>query len=108
MIAQELWDRMDGIEMQHAWQRGKLPRTPLSNLLGTDLQEAAEGTVTLTMPASRWFSNTGGTLYGGILRSSPTPRSTALVRYADDADVLGQLVQRQVAQSAVLERAVRS
>lgn len=67
VIPQELWDRMDGIEMQHAWLRGELPRTPLSNLLGTELQEVEEGTLTLAMPASRWFCNTGGTLYGGLL-----------------------------------------
>lgn len=66
-VPQELWDRMEGVEMQRAWHRGTLPRTPLSNLLGAEARHVEEGAVTLAMPTSPWFCGMSGTLYGGAL-----------------------------------------
>lgn len=65
VVPQEMWDRMEGVDMQRAWQRGELARPPLSNLLGTEARRVEEGAIALAMPASPWFANTGGAFYGG-------------------------------------------
>ncbi len=67
VVPQDVWDRMDGIEVMRAWQRGELQRTPLSNLLGAEVRRVEEGAVTLTMPASPWFGGMSGAFYGGAL-----------------------------------------
>jgi uncharacterized protein (TIGR00369 family) len=66
-VAEEVWEGTNGIDIQRAWQQGRLARTPLSNLLKAELQSVDEGSVALAMPASAWFSNTGGAFYGGAL-----------------------------------------
>ncbi|HEX6206805.1 MAG TPA: hypothetical protein VF058_00450, partial [Actinomycetota bacterium] len=83
MIPQDVWDRTGGIDMERAWLRGELPRTPLSNLLGTEVRRVEDGTLTLAMPATPWFANTGGTFYGGsvgAVRRLHYPRSHPLLR----------------------------
>jgi len=63
----QLWHEMTGLQMLNGWRHGELPRSPLSNLLGTEVRDAAEGYVECEIPASPWFVNVGGTLYGGLL-----------------------------------------
>lgn len=65
VIPDEIWNDASGIDVQRAWHEGRLARTPLSNLLKTELQSVGDGSVVLAMPASPWFSNTGGAFYGG-------------------------------------------
>jgi uncharacterized protein (TIGR00369 family) len=66
-VAEEVWEGTNGIDIQRAWHQGRLARTPLSNLLKAELRSVDEGSVELAMPASPWFSNTGGAFYGGAL-----------------------------------------
>lgn len=46
---------LSGIERCRAYSRGLLPATPMARLFGYRLTHVAAGTVTLVMPASRWF-----------------------------------------------------
>jgi uncharacterized protein (TIGR00369 family) len=66
-VVGEVWEGTNGIDIQRAWHQGRLARTPLSNLLKAELRGVDEGSVALAMPASPWFSNTGGAFYGGAL-----------------------------------------
>ena len=66
-VAEEVWDSTNGIDIQRAWQQGRLARTPLSNLLKAELHSVDAGSIVLAMPASPWFCNTGGAFYGGAL-----------------------------------------
>lgn len=67
IVTQDVWDRLSGLEMLGAWQRGDLPRTPLSNFTGSAVEEFAPGSCTLSVLASRWFASFSGMLYGGAL-----------------------------------------
>ena len=67
VIPQDVWDRMSGMEMMRAWQEGRLPSTPLSNLIGARDAGFDEGSFSITVPASRWFTTSGGTFYGGAV-----------------------------------------
>ncbi|HEX6758509.1 MAG TPA: PaaI family thioesterase [Propionibacteriaceae bacterium] len=67
ILPQQVWDSTNGIDLLRGWQRGTLPRSPLSNLIGTRVLQVAEGAITCAIPASPWFCGIGGTLYGGVL-----------------------------------------
>ena len=67
VVPQELWDRTSGLELVHRWRNGEGAPAPCCSLLGLRFVEAAEGSVTLTAPASLWFCTGFGTFYGGVL-----------------------------------------
>jgi uncharacterized protein (TIGR00369 family) len=67
VIAQDVWDRMSGLEMMRAWRRGELPMSPLSILLDEKAVDCAEGRFACAMPASQWLCTAGGTFYGGAV-----------------------------------------
>ena len=67
LLGQEVWDELAGIEILRGWADGTMPRSPLSNLLGAELEHAEEGAIVCSMPASAWFCGPGATLYGGAL-----------------------------------------
>lgn len=65
IVPQAVWDRMSGVEMMAAWQRGELPRAPLSNWVGAQHFEFHEGEFAVTFPASPSWTTAGGAFYGG-------------------------------------------
>lgn len=67
VVAQEVFDRMDGLEMMRAWERGDLPPEPVACLFGIELLTVGSGKAACTMPASQWFTTAGGTFYGGTI-----------------------------------------
>jgi uncharacterized protein (TIGR00369 family) len=67
VLAQQVWDTTGGIDLLRGWQSGTLPRFPLSNLIGAQVLQVAEGAITCAIPASPWFCGIGGTLYGGVV-----------------------------------------
>ena len=67
ILPQQVWDSTNGIDLLRGWQRGTLPRSPLSNLIGAQVLQVGEGEITCAIPASAWFCGIGGTLYGGVL-----------------------------------------
>jgi uncharacterized protein (TIGR00369 family) len=67
ILPQQVWDSTNGIDLLRGWQRGTLPRSPLSNLIGAQVLQVGEGEITCAIPASPWFCGIGGTLYGGVL-----------------------------------------
>jgi uncharacterized protein (TIGR00369 family) len=67
VLAQETWDTVPGIDMLRGWAAGSVPRSPLSNLMGAQVEEVEAGTLVCSMPASAWYCGMGGTLYGGAL-----------------------------------------
>jgi uncharacterized protein (TIGR00369 family) len=66
VLPQDVFDRMDGLEMMRAWERGDLPPEPLARLFGIDVVSVGSGKVACSMPASPWFTTAGGTFYGGV------------------------------------------
>jgi uncharacterized protein (TIGR00369 family) len=66
VLPQETFDRMDGLEMMRAWERGDLPHEPLARLFGIDIVSVGSGKVACSMPASQWFTTAGGTFFGGV------------------------------------------
>lgn len=67
VLGQDVWDTVAGIDILRGWAAGAMPRSPLSNLIGAQLEQVGDGTVVCSMPASGWFCGMGGTLYGGAL-----------------------------------------
>jgi uncharacterized protein (TIGR00369 family) len=67
VLPQEVFDRMDGLEMMRAWERGDLPPEPLSRLFGVEIVSVGSGKVACAMPASQWFTTAGGTTFGGVI-----------------------------------------
>jgi uncharacterized protein (TIGR00369 family) len=64
VLSQELWHTQDGITMLRGWQAGTLARSPLSHLLGGQVEHVEEGAIRCTFPVSRWLCGMGGTFYG--------------------------------------------
>lgn len=64
-VPQEEWERMSGMEMMRAWQKGELPDAPLSMWIGSRDIEAEEGSFSASFPASPWWTTAGGAFYGG-------------------------------------------
>jgi uncharacterized protein (TIGR00369 family) len=67
VVPQEVWDSTSGLDLVRLWEKGERPVSPNCSLLGARFVEAAEGSATLSMPASLWFCTGFGTFYGGIL-----------------------------------------
>jgi uncharacterized protein (TIGR00369 family) len=57
VASQDVFDRMDGLEMMRAWERGDLSPEPLACLFGIELSTVGSGKVACTMPASQWFTS---------------------------------------------------
>lgn len=87
-LSQATWNSQDGLQLLHGWRDGSLSRSPLSNLLGAQVESAQAGQVVCSMPASAWFCSLQGALYGG-----------ALALFADYA-MLGAVQSTQPAGSA--------
>jgi uncharacterized protein (TIGR00369 family) len=64
-VPQEVWDQMSGMQMMAAWQKGELPSAPLSNWVGGRHFDFAEGSFSVTFPASLSWTTGGGAFYGG-------------------------------------------
>jgi uncharacterized protein (TIGR00369 family) len=67
VVSQAIWDETSGLDLVQLWRKGERPVSPNCSLLGLRFIEAAEGAVTLSMPASLWFCTGFGTFYGGAL-----------------------------------------
>jgi uncharacterized protein (TIGR00369 family) len=67
VVPQAIWDETSGLDLVQLWRKGERPVSPNCSLLGLRFIEAAEGAVTLSMPASLWFCTGFGTFYGGAL-----------------------------------------
>lgn len=66
VFGQPFWDSTPGLTiMQQVVDGTFLP--PCFRLFGLRGKEAREGAMTLAMPASEWFSNAFGVLYGGAI-----------------------------------------
>jgi uncharacterized protein (TIGR00369 family) len=67
VMPQATWDETGGLDLVQLWQKGERRPAPVCVFLGLRPQEVAEGTVTITMPASLWFCTGFGTFYGGAV-----------------------------------------
>lgn len=66
VIAQDVWDRMSGLQVLRALISGELPAPPLHHLCGICGVEADDGATTWKMPASEWLcAPVKGRFYGG-------------------------------------------
>jgi uncharacterized protein (TIGR00369 family) len=66
-VPQQVWDATSGLDLVRLWEKGDRPVSPNCSLLGVRFLDAAEGGVTLVMPASLWFCTGFGAFYGGVL-----------------------------------------
>jgi acyl-coenzyme A thioesterase PaaI-like protein len=55
ILAQEVWDRMSGLEVLRARITDELPEPPITRLTGLRPTAAAEGEATFTLPATEWL-----------------------------------------------------
>jgi uncharacterized protein (TIGR00369 family) len=68
VIDQETWDRLSGLEVLEQMIAGTLPRSPIHYLIGLEARAATDGSVTFTLPASRWLcAPPPGRLQGGMV-----------------------------------------
>lgn len=58
---------LPGIEQIRAYLHGRVPPPPVFHLMGLRMTDAAEGTVTFTMPASEWLLPPAGFVQLGVL-----------------------------------------
>jgi uncharacterized protein (TIGR00369 family) len=76
--AQERWTKASGIERLRYLQSSEYP-TPMMQLLGLRARAVTEGEATMTMAASKWLNNYGGTIYGGATTCLAEGTCTAAV-----------------------------
>ena len=55
VLAQDVWERMTGLEVLRALTNDELPPPPIQELTGLRATEAAERQATFAMPASEWL-----------------------------------------------------
>ena len=67
VLAQDVWDRMSGLEIMHGLMAGELPAPPIAYFTGLRWNEAAEGTATLAVPMTEWLNSPALRIYGGAI-----------------------------------------
>lgn len=67
VLPQEVYDRLDGLEIYRRHIAGALPLPPISRLTGMRPVEASEGEVTFVCPASEWLCSPLGKVEGGVI-----------------------------------------
>jgi uncharacterized protein (TIGR00369 family) len=60
------WTRLAGIEAARMFVRGDLPRPPIHHLVGLTPTQTGLGTMTFTMPITRWLRDNTGIMWAGI------------------------------------------
>lgn len=67
MLAAEVWEEMDGLQILKAQIAEDLPPPPIAMLTGLRPIEASEGRATFVLPASPWLCSPLGYLEGGTI-----------------------------------------
>jgi uncharacterized protein (TIGR00369 family) len=68
LLAQDVWERMTGLEVLHAQLAGELPGPPIHHLTGLRVTEAAFRQATFAMPANEWLcAPIGSRVQGGAV-----------------------------------------
>ena len=82
-------DKPAGLELMELIRDGQLPPPPAARLLGLEIDEVSEGSITFALTADERFSN-GATTHGGILAAvADFALSTAVLTQVDaGADVV--------------------
>ncbi len=90
-----------GIDLWRGFVAGDLPPPPLHHLTGAMPVAVEEGTITWTMPASRWLCSPTGFVEGGFLAYlADAATATASATLAHNAD--GKLVVTALGSSLLL------
>jgi uncharacterized protein (TIGR00369 family) len=66
-LRQEVWDRMNGLEIMRGLIDGTLPPPPLSHLTGLRVLGAEEGACSFSLPSSLWLCSPSGFVEGGAI-----------------------------------------
>ena len=66
-LAQDVWDRMTGLEVMRAIAAGDLPAPPISHLTGLRPVDFEEGKAVFTLPATAWLCSPSGYVEGGVI-----------------------------------------
>jgi len=66
-MAQDVWDRISGLEALQRCMKDPDEAAPMRNLIGLRPVEASEGICTFVMPASPWLASPQPILYGGAI-----------------------------------------
>jgi uncharacterized protein (TIGR00369 family) len=67
VLAQDVWERMSGLEVLQAQLAGELPPPPIHFLTGVRPTEAAAGTAVFALPCHEWLCSPLGTVEGGTI-----------------------------------------
>lgn len=59
--------RLSGADLMEKMRLGEIPEPPFAKLLGIEVFDAGEGTVTMTLPPQEMHYNPMGCVHGGIL-----------------------------------------
>jgi uncharacterized protein (TIGR00369 family) len=79
-LAPEALGASSGLELLQRLRDGELPRSPIDNLTGIWLVDAADGRVTFAMPATGWCANELGTVFGGMVALLASSAGSAAVQ----------------------------
>jgi uncharacterized protein (TIGR00369 family) len=66
-LAQDVWDRMTGLEIMRALATGDLPGPPITYLTGLRPLEFEVGASSFALPASVWLCSPTGYIQGGVV-----------------------------------------
>lgn len=66
VLGQEVFDKFSGLEVMERIISGDLPAPPIKHLMGIRPTEAAEGSATFVVPATRWLTSPLGFVEGGV------------------------------------------
>ena len=79
-LSPEALESTSGLELLQRQLAGELPRSPIDNLTGIRLTEAADGHVKFAMPATGWCANELGTVFGGMVALLASSAGSAAVQ----------------------------
>jgi class 3 adenylate cyclase len=91
------WDTHEPLEVFRAISTGELPTPNLNRLLGIQLLDGTEGSVTVAIPASMWFALQDETVDPTILNAVSAFSSGAAVMTLGSRDRIGGEVNRAIA-----------
>ena len=67
VLAQDVWERLSGLEVLQAQIGGELPVPPIHFLTGVTLTEATAGEAVFALPCHEWLCSPLGTVEGGAI-----------------------------------------
>ena len=91
----EIWNE-NKLDVQRKFIEGDLEKSPIQKLTGLRFVQADEGSCSLTIPASPWFSAGSPFIYGGVLAFACDSALSGAVWSTLDADAVAASLDLQI------------